>query len=57
MSSHAWMTSAKLSHACSESVTHEISSIDFKRCRLVVLVGMVLRCTSGDHDVLGRLLA
>jgi hypothetical protein len=52
MSSHAWPTGATLCHAWSAGATHDRSSRDFKLCRLVVLGGMVLRCTGGDRDVL-----
>ena len=45
MSSQAWSIGATLCHACSVSATHDRSSRDFKLYWLVVLGGMVLRCT------------
>ena len=55
MSSHAWPIGARLCHAWSAGATHDRSFRDFKLCRLVVLGGMVLRCTGGDCNVLSSL--
>ena len=52
MSSHAWPAGATLCHAWPAGATHDRFSKDFKLCRLVVLVGMVLRCIGIDRDVL-----